>query len=129
MAYKKYKIGDILKAEITGIQPYGIFAALDDEIQGLIHISEVKHGYVEKLNELFEVGEEIEVMILDIDEFNGRISLSLRTLQNNAQHPVSNRSKIPRYGKQTGSDFDSLEKMLPKWIDQALDRIESKYEK
>lgn len=129
MAYKKYKIGDILKAEITGIQPYGIFAALDDEIQGLIHISEVKHGYVEKLNELFEVGEEIEVMILDIDEFNGRISLSLRTLQNNTQHPVSNRSKIPRYGKQTGSDFDSLEKMLPKWIDQALDRIESKYEK
>ena len=128
MAYKKYKIGDILKAEITGIQPYGIFAALDDEIQGLIHISEVKHGYVEKLNELFEVGEEIEVMILDIDEFNGRISLSLRTLQNNTQHPVSNRSKIPRYGKQTGSDFDSLEKMLPKWIDQALDRIESKYE-
>lgn len=129
MGYKKYKIGDILKAEITGIQPYGIFAALDDEIQGLIHISEVKHGYVEKLNELFEVGEEIEVMILDIDEFNGRISLSLRTLQNNTQHPVSNRSKIPRYGKQTGSDFDSLEKMLPKWIDQALDRIESKYEK
>lgn len=129
MAYKKYKIGDVLKAKVTGIQPYGIFAALDDEIQGLIHISEVKHGYVEKLNELFEVGEEIEVMILDIDEFNGRISLSLRTLQNNTQHPVSNRSKIPRYGKQTGSDFDSLEKMLPKWIDQALDRIESKYEK
>lgn len=128
MAYKKYKIGDILKAEITGIQPYGIFAALDDEIQGLIHISEVKHGYVEKLNELFEVGEEIEVMILDIDEFNGRISLSLRTLQSNKQHPISNRSKIPRYGKQTGSDFDPLEKMLPKWIDQALDRIESKYE-
>lgn len=128
MGYKKYKIGDILKAKVTGVQPYGVFTALDDEIQGLIHISEVKHGYVDNLKELFEVGEEIEVMILDIDEFDGRISLSLRALQNNKQHPFANRSKNPRYGKQTGIGFETLQKKLPEWIDTALDRIESKYE-
>jgi len=129
MGYKDYKIGDILTVTVTGIQLYGVFAALDDETQGLIHISEVKHGYVENLKELFEVGEEIEVMILDIDEFDGRISLSLRTLQKTKHHPFSNRNKNPRYGKQTGVGFETLEKNLPSWIDVALDRIEEKYEK
>lgn len=128
MGYKDYKIGDILDVTITGIQPYGVFAALDEETQGLIHISEVKHGYVEKLKDLFKVGEEVEVMVLDIDEFDGRISLSLRTLQKTKHHPFSNRNKNPRYGKQTGIGFETLEKKLPYWIDVALDRIEEKYE-
>ena len=129
MGYKDYKIGDILTVTVTGIQQYGVFAALDEETQGLIHISEVKHGYVENLKELFEVGEEIEVMILDIDEFDGRISLSLRTLQKTKHHPFSNRNKNPRYGKQTGVGFQTLEKKLPTWIDVALNRMKEKYEK
>ena len=129
MGYKDYKIGDILNVTVTGIQPYGVFAALDEETQGLIHISEVKHGYVENLKELFEIGEEIEAMILDIDEFDGRISLSLRTLQKTKHHPFSNRNKSPRYGKQSGIGFETLEKKLPIWINVALNRIEEKYEK
>src|SRR5699024_2565238 len=99
MGYKDYKIGDILNVTVTGIQPYGAFAALDEETEGLIHISDVKHGYVEHLKELFEIGGEIEVMILAIDEFDGRISLSLRSLHKTKHHPFSNRNKTPRYGK------------------------------
>ena len=65
-------------------------------------------------------------MILDIDEFDGRISLSLRTLQKTKHHPFSNRKKNPRYGKQTGVGFESLDKKLPGWINQALKDIENK---
>ncbi len=126
MDYKDYKIGDILTVTVSGIQPYGIFASLDEETQGLIHISEIKHGYVSELNKIFELGEKLEVMILDIDEFDGRISLSLRTLQKTKHHPFSNRKKNPRYGKQTGVGFESLDKKLPGWINQALKDIENK---
>ncbi|SHF11820.1 general stress protein 13 [Atopostipes suicloacalis DSM 15692] len=129
MGYKDYKIGNIVNVTVTGIQPYGVFATLDEETQGLIHISEVKHGYVENLKELFEIGEEIEAMILDIDEFDGRISLSLRTLQKAKYHPFSNQNKNPRYGKQTGIGFETLEEKLPLWIEVALNRIEEKHEK
>lgn len=126
MDYKDYKIGDILTVTVSGIQPYGIFASLDEETQGLIHISEINHGYVSELNKIFELGEKLEVMILDIDEFDGRISLSLRTLQKTKHHPFSNRKKNPRYGKQTGIGFESLDKKLPGWINQALKDIENK---
>jgi len=123
MDYRDYKIGDIITATVTGIQPYGVFAALDEETQGLIHISEVKHGYVDNVKELFEVGEDIETMILDIDEFDGRISLSLRSLQKTKKHPFSNRKKIPRYGKESGTGFDSIDKKLSNWMDEAMSRI------
>ena len=123
MGYKDYQIGDVVTATITGIQQYGIFASLDEETQGLIHISEVKHGYVDNVDELFEVGESIEVMVLDIDEFDGRISLSLRSLQKTKYHPFSNRKKNPRYGRKTGTGFESLANQLPKWIDTSIGRI------
>lgn len=126
MDYKDYKIGDIVTVTVTGIQPYGIFAALDEETQGLIHISEVKHGYVNELNTIFEVDEKLEVMVLDIDEFDGRISLSLRALQKTKSYPFSNRKKNPRYGKQMGIGFDSLAENLPLWIDQSLNQMENK---
>lgn len=124
MSYKDYKIGDVLTAEVTGIQPYGIFAALDEDTQGLIHISEVKHGYVEQLKDVFEMGERVEVVVLDIDEYDGRISLSMRALQKTKHHPFSNRKKNPRYGKQTGTGFESLNKQLPIWIKKTLTQIE-----
>lgn len=123
MDYRDYKIGDIVTATVTGIQPYGVFATLDEETQGLIHISEVKHGYVDNVEDLFEMNEKIEVMVLDIDEFDGRISLSLRSLQKTKHHPFSNRKKNPRYGKASGTGFDSIAHQLPKWISTALKRL------
>lgn len=64
-----YKIGMIVKGRITGIQPYGAFVSLDKETQGLIHISECTHGYVKNLNEVLTVGDVMDVVILDIDEY------------------------------------------------------------
>lgn len=120
MSYKDYKIGDRLKVTVMGIQNYGVFARLDEETKGLIHISEIKHGYLdENLNNLFEIGEELDVIVLDIDEYDGRISLSLRALDEVKHHPFSNRKQNPRYGKRTGSGFASLEKKLPHWLEKA----------
>ncbi len=41
-----YKSGDVVTGKISGIQPYGAFVALDEDTQGLVHISEIKHGFV-----------------------------------------------------------------------------------
>lgn len=117
MSYTNYKIGDLLEVEVSGIQSYGVFARLDEETKGLIHISEVKHGYIEdKLEDLFKVGEKLDAVVLDIDEYDGKISLSIRALEEAKSHPFSNRKKNPRYGRKTGTGFASLEKKLPQWI-------------
>ncbi|MGO0155200.1 CvfD/Ygs/GSP13 family RNA-binding post-transcriptional regulator [Leuconostoc mesenteroides] len=74
----KYSVGQKLKGRITGIQPYGAFVSLDDHTQGLIHISECKSGIVRDLNGELKVGKEVSVVIMDIEQYNGKISLSLR---------------------------------------------------
>lgn len=118
-----YKIGRKVEGVVTGIQPYGVFVKLDEETQGLIHISELEHAYVKDIGNLVTLGQSLEVMILDIDEYSGKISLSTRALEDTNIHPFSNRKKNPRYGKRTGSDFDPIDEKLGEWIDDALREI------
>ena len=46
----EFKIGDIVEGQITGIQNYGVFVGLSPTEQGLVHISECKHGYMNELS-------------------------------------------------------------------------------
>jgi len=54
----KYEKDQVLKGKVTGIQPFGAFVALDDETQGLVHISEISHDYVKDVNEYVQVGQD-----------------------------------------------------------------------
>ncbi|MDZ7834309.1 MAG: CvfD/Ygs/GSP13 family RNA-binding post-transcriptional regulator [Alkalibacterium sp.] len=120
-----YKIGQKVRGTVTGIQPYGAFVSIDEETQGLVHISELKHGYIKDISEIVSKGDEIDVMIMDIDEYSNKISLSLRSLQIPKYHPFSNRKNISRYGRKTGIGFQSIDKKIPEWKEQALKEIES----
>ena len=53
------KIGDKLRGVITGIKPYGAFVSLDNGTTGLIHISEIKTGYIDNIYNTLKVGQEI----------------------------------------------------------------------
>lgn len=76
-----YHIGDVVEGEVTGLQPYGVFVQLDEDHQGLIHISEINHGYVSNVEDKFTIGQKLTVKIIDIDEFTGKMSLSIRALK------------------------------------------------
>ena len=75
--------GQIVRGTVQTIQPYGAFVDLGG-VEGLIHISELGHGRVERVDDVVSVGEEIEVKVLSIEEPTEgarRISLSLRQAQ------------------------------------------------
>ena len=57
-----YRIGMVLTGRVTGIQPYGAFVLLDDNTQGLIHISELKHGFISDVSDYLKVGQMVKVM-------------------------------------------------------------------
>lgn len=115
----KYRIGDVVTGKITGIQSYGIFVALDKNTQGLIHISECKHGYVTNLDGLAKEDEEVMAKIIDIDEYTKKISLSLRALEKLPlpAYPSRKKYKRRRYSPHIG--FVSLHEKLPIWIEEA----------
>jgi len=103
------KVNDQIVCKITGIQPYGVFVSYDDYV-GLIHISEVSDQYVQSLDDLMCVDDEIEATVLEIDEEQKRLKLSYK--QSNPVHP-----KIQQMVKiQIG--FHTLSKALPFWIEK-----------
>ena len=89
---RKYEVGEEFSGKVTGIQPYGAFVALDEETQGLVHISEITYGFVKDINEFLTVGQEVQVKVLEVDEAAGKISLSIRALQ---EAPVATRKDRP----------------------------------
>ncbi|MBJ7689492.1 CvfD/Ygs/GSP13 family RNA-binding post-transcriptional regulator [Weissella sp. GP1] len=75
-----YHIGEVVQGTVTGIQPYGAFVQLDDHTQGLIHISECRSAFIRHVGDELHVGQVIDVMILDVDQYNEKISLSRRSV-------------------------------------------------
>ncbi|RWZ54868.1 general stress protein 13 [Halobacillus fulvus] len=121
---EKFQEGQVLEGKVTGIQPYGAFVALDDQVQGLVHISEVTHGYVKDINEHLSEGDEVQVKILNIDEKNKKYSLSIRATQEAPKaaprRPRKQAAAPKQEEAQTG--FNTLKDKLEDWIKQSDDR-------
>lgn len=71
------QVGSIIEGKVTAIKPFGMFVAISDTQQGLVHISQVANGFVKDINEHFSVGAEVKVKVLSVDDA-GKISLSVR---------------------------------------------------
>ncbi len=115
-----YRIGDIVTGKVTGIQPYGAFVALDETEQGLIHISECQHGFVRSLGDVFQVGQTVQVIILDIDEYTHKISLSTRALQ--PAPPMSPHMRRKHYwtNRRIHNGFTPIAERLSGWVEEFL---------
>ena len=57
----KIKIGDIVFGKVTGIEKYGIFLSLDDNINGLIHISDISNSFIKNINDSDKIVEHIKL--------------------------------------------------------------------
>ncbi|KIY23910.1 MULTISPECIES: S1 domain-containing post-transcriptional regulator GSP13 [Mesobacillus] len=123
---EKIEVGSVLTGKVTGIQPYGAFVALDENTQGLVHISEITHGFVKDINEQLSVGDEVKVKVLSIDEAAGKIGLSIRATEEAPEQPQ--RAKKPRnkrpaavvqYQDDSAQGFNTLKDKLQDWINQS----------
>ncbi len=80
----KYSIGAKVKGKVVNVLPYGVFVELEKGIEGLIHVSEI--SWVKRVsnpNEMFAIGDILEVQVLNIDKESRKISLSLKQLEQN----------------------------------------------
>nr|YP_010728750.1 ribosomal protein S1 [Phymatolithon calcareum]WEA76879.1 ribosomal protein S1 [Phymatolithon calcareum] len=73
------QVGQITIGTITKIENYGLFIEIYD-VTALLHISEIEYEKVDKINNIFKIGDKIKVKIIHIDKKQGRLSLSRRNL-------------------------------------------------
>jgi len=82
--YEKYPAGSKVKGKVVNIMPYGVFVEIEKGIEGLLHSSEI--SWQKKMvnpQEVFTLGDEIEVQIINVDKDSKRISLSMKQLEEN----------------------------------------------
>ena len=79
----KYPVGSKHTATVRTITSFGVFAQLEDSVEGLIHISDLSWNKIKHPSEMVSVGDPIEVVILDFDEANHRLSLGHKQLTPN----------------------------------------------
>jgi small subunit ribosomal protein S1 len=80
----RYPVGQKVKGEVVNIMTYGAFVKLEDGIEGLVHISEMSWTRrISHPSELVKSGEEVEVVVLDIDNGKQEISLGMKQAESN----------------------------------------------
>ncbi len=79
-ASKNYKVGTVVDCEVSRITPFGAFVKLDDEINGLIHVTEIADGEGIDVGAIMKVGEKVKAKIISIDADEHRVGLSVKAL-------------------------------------------------
>ena len=81
---ERYPSGTRIRGRVVNIVPYGIFVELERGVEGLVHVTELSWSKrINKPNELFKIGQEVEAVILNIQEEQQKISLGIRQLDTN----------------------------------------------
>ena len=80
-AAEKYAVGNVVKGGVARMTDFGAFVELDPGVDALLHVSQISSEHVEKPSDVLSVGQEIEAKIVDFNEEEKKISLSIKALQ------------------------------------------------
>ena len=89
-AAEKYAVGNVVKGTVARMTDFGAFVQLEDGIDALLHVSQISRDRIEKPSDALSIGQEIEAKVVDLNEADKKISLSIKALlnDNEAQEEV-----------------------------------------
>jgi len=79
-AAKKYKIGSIVEGEVNRMTPFGAFVKLNDEINGLIHVTEISEDALQDPAEVLKLGDRVKAKVIAVEPEEHRVGLSIKAL-------------------------------------------------
>jgi small subunit ribosomal protein S1 len=79
-AAEKYAIGNVVKGKVARMTDFGAFVELASGVDALLHVSQISKEHIEKPSDVLKVGQEIEAKIVDFNEADKKISLSIKAL-------------------------------------------------
>ena len=83
----RYSVGKSVAGKVTRVADFGAFIELEQGVEGLVHISELDHQRVRRVQDILAVGQEVQVQVLEVDADRQRISLSLKALKEKPELP------------------------------------------
>jgi small subunit ribosomal protein S1 len=137
LEWKEIKPEMVLKGKVVRLESYGAFVEIGAERPGMVHVSEMAHGYVKTPADVVKEGDEVEVMVIDVDRRKKQIRLSMKAITPKPEEMVEEapkaekkgrkgrRSKAQETGEGTGPKEPELTAFEIAWQD-ALDRQKQK---
>jgi len=113
LEWREIKEGMVLKGTVERLEKYGAFVEIGAERPGLVHISELAHGYIRSPEDAVSVGDEIEVKVLNVNRRRKQIKLSLKATLENPQ-------EIVKKVKKQAVESDKEEKPVPTAMEMAM---------
>jgi small subunit ribosomal protein S1 len=111
----RLEVGEVVVGSVRGIKPYGAFIDIGG-VSGLLHISEISHDHIDTPHTVFNVNDEVKVMIIDLDAERGRISLSTKQLEPEHGDMIKNRERV----------YEQAEEMAAKYREILIAKAEGK---
>lgn len=116
------EVGSLIIGKINRIVQYGAFLEFDEGYRGLLHISEMSKKYIRDITRFAHVGDEIKVKILEVDEENKFLHVSLKQVPLN-EKMLKREGKIVEIKKNQikNVDISKLQDKLDGWVDNTLE--------
>lgn len=112
----KYKIGDVVSGKVSKVASFGAFVQLEDEIDGLVHISQISNDRVEKVKDVLKIGQDVTARIIKIDKTERRIGLSVKAVDYTPEQLEREKEKFEAI--RSGEDLTSMEEAFGKLTEE-----------
>ena len=80
-ASEKYAVGNVVKGVVARMTDFGAFVQLEEGVDALLHVSQISKEHIEKPSDVLAIGQEIEAVVVDMNEAEKKISLSMKALE------------------------------------------------
>jgi small subunit ribosomal protein S1 len=121
---RRYRKGDVVVGKITNMTDFGAFVALEEGVEGLVHVSEISREKVERPSDVLKAGDKISALVLHIDPNERRIGLSIKGLKERVE-----KVEIEKYISTQGSASNSLGALIQEEMDRRGGELADKKDK
>ncbi len=116
---QQYKEGDVVSAKIVSIMPFGAFAEVFEDVDGLIHISRISTERINSPADVLNVGDVVDVKITEIDDENRRLALSIRALKEAEERAEREAARAAEKAEREAEEAAEAERIAQERADMA----------
>ena len=116
---QKYSVGDIVPAKIVSLMPFGAFAEVYEDVDGLIHISRISSERINSPADVLSVGQVVDVKITEIDDENRKLALSIRAITEAAEKAAAEEARAAEKAARDAEAAAEAERVAQERADMA----------
>ena len=116
---QQYKEGDVVSAKIVSLMPFGAFAEVFEDVDGLIHISRISTERINSPADVLKVGDVVDVKITEIDDENRKLALSIRALKEAEERAAAEAARAAEKAAKDAEEAAEAERIAQERADMA----------